>query len=111
MSDNPLEYISTIQDLVDVSEFMDDEHLTEAMDLAVKCIAKPDLPPAVARKALMKMQGLSFVFRMQAVKYTYITKGKTGSEENVKNNTYFAAAEQCDKLAQTLKYLVKEHYA
>lgn len=108
MSD-PLEYISGLQDLVDLHEFMDDEALTEAMNLAVKCVAKPDMPPAVAREVLLKMQGLAFKFRMQAATYTYIHKGNTGTPENIKKNIYFAASEQCHALAQTLKYLVREN--
>lgn len=105
-----LTYISALQDLVDLHEFMNDPALTEAMELAVKCTAKPDMPPAVARTALLKMQGLAFQFRMQAATYTYIHTGKTGTPENVKKNVYFAAAEQCHNMAQTLKYLVKEQF-
>lgn len=105
-----LEYVSKLQDLVDLHEFMGDDDLGEAMNLAVKCIAKPDMPPSVARTALLKMQGYAFQFRMQAAAYTYIHKGKAGTEENVKKNVYFAASEQCHDLAQTLKYLVKESF-
>lgn len=104
-----LDYLSSLQDLVDLHEFMADDDLGEAMNLAVKCIAKPDMPPAVARHALLKMQGFAFQFRMQAATYTYIHKGKAGTEENVKKNIYFAAAEQCHELAQTLKYLVRDN--
>lgn len=106
----PLEYLSNLQDLRDLHDFMDNDDLGEAMNLAVKCIAKPDMPPSVARTALLKMQGYAFQFRMQAAAYTYIHKGKAGTDENVKKNIYFAASEQCHELAQTLKYLVKEHF-
>lgn len=108
--DDSLQYISHLQDLIDLHEFMQDQDLADAMNLAVKCIAKPDLPPANARQALVKMQGYAFQFRMQAATYTYIHKGKAGSDENVKKNVYFAASEQCNQLAQSLKYLVKEHF-
>jgi hypothetical protein len=103
-----LEYISNIQDLMDLANFIDDDDLTEAMNLAVKCIAKPDMPPNVARSALLKMQGFAFKFRMQAATYTYIHKGRAGTDDNIKKNIYFAVSEQCHALAQTLKYLVKE---
>lgn len=104
-----MEYISNIQDLVDLHDFMNDPRLTEAMELAVKCAAKPDMPPAVARNAMLKMQGLAFQFRMQAATYTYVNTGKAGTEQNVKKNVYFAVAEQCHEMAQTLKYLVKDY--
>jgi hypothetical protein len=87
---------------------MEDDELADAMDLALKCIAKPDMPPIVARSALLKMQGLAFRFRMQAATYTYLHTGKTGTPENIKKNVYFAASEQCHELAQTLKYIAKE---
>lgn len=109
MGDLTLEYISNLQDLMDLNEFMDNDDLAEAMELAVKCIAKPDMPPSVARTALLKMQGFAFQFRMQAAVYTYIHKNKAGTEENVRKNVYFAASEQCHAMAQTLKYLVKEN--
>lgn len=105
-----LEYVSKLQDLVDLYDFIDSEDLAEAMDLAVKCIAKPDMPPSVARTALLKMQGFAFQFRMQAATFTYVHKGNAGTQENVKKNVYFAAAEQCHDLAQTLKYLAREHF-
>lgn len=105
-----IEYISHLQDLMDLHEFMDNEELTEAMGLAVKCIAKPDIPPADVRNALVKMQGFAFQFRMQATVYTYIHTGRTGTPENVKKNIYFAASEQCHNMAQTLKYLLKETF-
>lgn len=103
-----LEYLSEVQDLVDLHEFMQDDELAEAMDLALKVIAKPDIPVSVARNALAKFQGYSVRFRMQAATYTYVKTGKAGTEENVKKNVYFAAAEQCHAMAQTLKYLSRE---
>ena len=107
--DDTLTYLSRVQDLVDLHDFMEDEDLAEAMNLAVKCIAKPDMPPAVARHALLKMQGFAFKFRMQAATYTYVHKNKAGTPENVKKNVYFAASEQCHELSQTLKYLVRDN--
>jgi hypothetical protein len=105
-----LEHLSQVQDLVDLHEFMQDEELAEAMDLALKVIAKPDIPVSVARNALAKMQGYSLRFRMQAATYTYVKVGKAGTTENVKKNVYFAMAEQCHEMAQTLKYLAKMEY-
>lgn len=103
-----LEHLSGIQDLIDISDFMQDDDLTEAMALAVKCIAKPNMPPSVARESLLKMQGLAFKFRMQAATYTYIHKGRAGTDDNIKKNVYFAISEQCHELAQTLKYMMRE---
>lgn len=105
-----LEYLSESQDLMDLHEWMKDDNLAEAMDLALKVIAKPDITPNAARTVLAQMQGFAMDFRMKAAKYTYVETGKAGSEENIKKNVYFAAAEQCHEMAQTLKYLAKERF-
>lgn len=106
--DHPLEYVSGLQDFVDLDEIIHDEELNQAIDLALKCIAKPDIPVAVAKKAMIQMQGYAFKFKMQALVYMQIHTGKTGSPENIKKNAYMYASEQADKLAQTLKYLARE---
>lgn len=103
-----LVYLSNIQDLVDLADFMDDQDFTDACELAMKCVAKPDLPPASAKTALVKMQGYAFMFRMKGQVFMTIKAGKTGTEENKKKNVYFSLSEQCDKMAQTLKYLLRE---
>lgn len=105
-----LEHLSQVQDLVDLHEFMQDDDLAQAMELALNVIAKPHIPVSVARDALAMMQGYAMKFRMQAATYTYVHTGKAGTPENVKKNVYFAAAEQCHEMAQTLKYLAKEQF-
>lgn len=110
LSEETLGYVSGIQDFVDLHASVGDEDLQHALDLALKCIAKPDIPHAIARKAMIQMQGYSFKFKMQALVYMQIHTGKTGSDENIKKNAYMYASEQCDRMAQTLKYLVKEQF-
>lgn len=107
-SEKGLVYLSNIQDLKDLSDFMDDPDFTDACELAMKCIAKPDLPPAAAKTALVKMQGYAFQFRMKGQVYMTIRAGKTGTDENKKKNVYFSVSEQCHNLAQTLKYLLRD---
>lgn len=103
-----LELVSGIQDFADLDSIVHDPELQNAIELALKCIAKPDIPPAKAKMAMVKMQGYAFKFKMQALVYMQVHTGKTGSPENIKKNAYMYASEQADKLAQTLKYLVRE---
>lgn len=105
---SPLVYISQVQDLVDLNDFMDDQDFENALELALKVIAKPDMPPAVARKALIQMQGYAFKFRMMGQVFMTIKKGRAGTDENNKKNVYFSVSEQCHELAQTLKYISKD---
>lgn len=107
--ETPLDYVSGIQDFIDLDEKIGDEDLQTALNLALRCISQPNITPATARKVMIQMQGYSFKFKMQGLVYMQIHQGKAGTTENLKKNAYFYASEQCDKLAQTLKYLAKEH--
>ena len=106
--EDSLEYLSGVQDLVDLNDFMQDEDFAQACNLALKIIAKPEMPPATARKAMVLMQAWAFRFRMQGQLYMTLRKGAAGTPENHKKNVYFSVSEQCDSLAQTLKYLARE---
>ena len=105
-----LERMSNLQDFVDLDEITQDEELNKAIELALKCIAKPDIPYAEVRKAMVLFQGYAFKFKMQALVYMQIHVGKTGTQENVKKNAYMYASEQCHEFAQTLKYLMREQF-
>jgi hypothetical protein len=104
-----LDRASGIQDFIDLHAHVGDGELQSAVNLALQCIANPNITPATAKKAMLQLQGYAFKFKMQALVYMQIRTGKTGSDENIKKNAYMYASEQCDKLAQTLKYLVREH--
>lgn len=110
MSESPLEYLSDMQDLMDLYEFMNDEDFGQAMDLALKVLAKPDMPPAAAKIAMAKFQALAFKFKMQGQVYMTIKQGRAGTDENKKKNVYFSAHELCQEMTNTLKYLVKESF-
>lgn len=106
----PLEYLSDMQDLMDLYEFMDDEDLGEAMDLALKVLAKPDMPPAAAKIAMVRFQALAFKFKMMAQAYTTIKAGRAGSDNYQRKNIYYSANDICQEMTNTLKYLVKEQF-
>lgn len=111
MTDESVEVLnraSEIQDFIDLHAKVGDEELQNAINLALQCIANPNITPATAKKAMLQLQGYSLKFKMQALVYMQIRTGKTGSEENIKKNAYMYASEQCDKLAATLKYLARD---
>lgn len=101
--------VSEVQDFIDLHEVVEDEELQTAIDLALKCIVKPDIPVATARKVMLQMQAYAFKFKMQGLVYMQIHKGAAATKENIKKNAYFYASEQCHELAQTLKYLSREN--
>lgn len=108
MSKHPVEYLGKVQDLMDLNDFMDDEDFEAALELALKCIAKPDLPPAIAKKALIQMEAYSFKFRAMGQVFMTIKKDKAGTPENMKKNVYFSISEACHELASALKYIARE---
>lgn len=103
-----LEHLSKMQDLVDLAEFMDDDDIANAMDLALKCVAKPNIPVATARKALLQMQGYAFEFKSRGLKYIALDSVKSGTDGYRKKSVYLSLSEQCHELAQTLKYLARD---
>lgn len=104
-----IEAVSDIQDFIDLHEVVEDEELQTAIGIALKCIVKPDIPVATAKKVMLQMQGYAFKFKMQGLVYMQIHKGAAATKENIKKNAYFYASEQCHELAQTLKYLSREN--
>lgn len=100
---------SETQDFIDLHKVVEDESLQIALDLAIKCILKPDIPIATARKVMVQMQGFAFKFKMQGLVYMQIHQGRAATQENIKKNAYFYASEQCNLLAQTLKYISREN--
>jgi hypothetical protein len=101
MENTTLEQVSFVTEFNDMSEFMKDKDLDQALDLIIKLISKPDVPPGTAPSLIVKLQAISAKLAMQARYYTTFEKGGDNSK---KKNTYYTAAEAIDKLVDALKY-------
>lgn len=101
MDSTVLEHISKITEFNDMSNYMNDVDLDQALDLIIKLISKPDVPPGTAPSLIVKLQAISAKLAMQARYYTTFEKG---GENSKKKNTYYTAAEAIDKLVDALKY-------
>jgi hypothetical protein len=101
MESTVLEQISEITEFNDMSEYMNDKDLDQALDLIIKLISKPDVPAGTAPSLIVKLQAISAKLAMQARYYTTFQKG---GENSKKKNTYYTAAEAIDKLVDALKY-------
>jgi len=102
-----LEYLSEIQDLIDLHEFMEDEHLAYAMNLALKVLAKPEEAAKKSATLVVKFEALAFKFGMMGQTYMTIKNGKAGTDENKKKNVYFSARDRCHEMSAALKYMAK----
>jgi len=104
---NIFESISEVSEFNELSKYMNDPDLDEALGLVIKLIMKPDVPAAKAPELIVRLQAMSAKFSMQ--KRYYMTFEK-GTEASIKKNTYASASDAIDKLVSALKYCVKPIY-
>lgn len=94
--------IEQINDLYKVSEYMEDDQLTKALEFITKLIFKPDIPLSVASVEIVRMQAIAAKLALQASWLTNVDKS-----DRAKKNLYYTAAAELDKVVASLKYLVK----
>jgi|SRR6478609_10138780 len=105
MSDeNVLELISTVTDLNDLHEYLQEDRLDEALALIIKIIMKPDVKGASLPTLIVQLQAYSAQFQIQATVYTTFKKDRAGTLNNDKKNVYYAMYDALDKLVAALKY-------
>jgi hypothetical protein len=100
--ENTVDLLNEISQFNDISEFMNDPELTEALVVIARLIANPDIPPAKATLLITKLQSYSAKFSMLASWYSHVKK-----DERAKKNIYYSAKESLDKLVDALKYTVR----
>jgi hypothetical protein len=102
-----LEYVSEVTELNDISAYMQDKDLDDAMDIIIKLIAKPDVPAAKVPEVIVRLQAISAKLAIMARYYTTFEKGPEASK---KKNVYYTTADAIDKLVAALKYGMKQPY-
>lgn len=103
-----LEYISKVDEILAVSDFIKSEQVDFALDTIIKIIEKRDAMPAqVAAQAIVQLQAISSMCAIQASYYKNLNPGKAGSREYQLKNMYFTLHEAINELCQALKYLCK----
>lgn len=94
--------LEQINDLYEISEYINDEELTHALEFIAKVIMKPDIPASVATNELVRLQAITMKLSMRATWLANVDKS-----DRAKKNLYYTAAEQLNLFCQTLKYVVK----
>ena len=105
--ENPLETVSTITEFNDLTDFMQDPQLDRALELAIRCIAQPEIAATKAPKLIVELQAISFKFAVKAVEYATIKKDRAGTENNNRKNVYYSTKEALDRLVDALKYAAR----
>jgi hypothetical protein len=101
--------INDITEFNDISEFLQDSDVDEAMEIIIRLIAKPNVPHKVAAPLIVKLQALSAKFSLMA-KYhmLYTPTVKEDRTKSKKKNTYLDLSDSLEKLANALKYLARD---
>jgi hypothetical protein len=110
MAESVIEIISDIDGFVQLHEYLEDEDIDKALTLIVKLISNPDVVQMKVAPLIVKVQALSAKYQVLAAVHSTIAKGKAGSVDNNKKNLYYSISSALDKLAQSLKYLIRQTY-
>ncbi|QNN99175.1 hypothetical protein SEA_FAUST_72 [Streptomyces phage Faust] len=105
--ENPLVTVSVLTEFNDLTEFMQDPQLDRALELAIKCIASPDVAATKAPRLIVELQAISFKFSLRAAEYATIKRDRAGTENNHKKNIYYSTKEALDRLVDALKYAAR----
>ncbi len=101
---NILELISSITEINDISEYMQDDQLDRGLAAVVKLVSRPDVPAQRAVSLITELQAISAVLKVKKIYYMTIAKDKAGTPNNNKKNIYATVADAIDKLVDVLKY-------
>lgn len=94
--------LEQINDLYEISEYMDDPELAQALEFIAKVIFKPDVPVNVVTVELVRLQAIAAKLAMKATWMANVDKSN-----RAKKNLYYTAAAEIDKVCSSLKYLTK----
>ncbi len=102
MSDDVIELVNEISEFTEISDYMNDEYLTEVLGLIVKLISQPDIPATAAIPLIIRLEAMSAKFAMQASYYTNVNKS-----DRAKKNLYYSIVDATRRLVDALKYTTK----
>jgi hypothetical protein len=94
--------IEMIDGLYDISEYMEDKELSQALEFIAKIILKPDIPPQVATLEIVRLQAIAAKMQMRATWMANVDKS-----DRSKKNIYFTTAAELDKIVAALKFILK----
>ncbi len=102
MSDDVIELVNEVSEFSEISDYMNDEYLTEVLGLIVKLISQPDIPATAAIPLIIRLEAMSAKFAMQASYYTNVNKS-----DRAKKNLYYSIVDATRRLVDALKYTTK----
>lgn len=100
-----LEYVSEVRELNEISEYMKDPLIDEAMGYVVKLTVKEEiLSLNKVGELITKLQAMSGLLHIKAKYYTLYDKDGANTK---RKNTYYSMEDTLDKIVNALKYIPK----
>lgn len=96
------ENLNNVGEFIELTEYMQDEDFTKSLEMIVKMIASPDVPPAKAASLIIWCESTAAKFAMLASYHAHIDKS-----DRAKKNMYFTARDSMQRLADALKYALR----
>ena len=104
-----LEKVGNVYELTEVGNILEDDDVKWTLEKLTKLIAKPDVPARTAVPLMLKLQAMSFKFKMQAKFYMHSGKVMGIKDYTTKKNYYMTLAEETRELVSVLKYITKAY--
>ena len=96
------ENLNNVGEFIELIEYMQDEDFTRSLEMIVKMIASPDVPPAKAASLIIWCEANAAKFGMLASYHAHIDKS-----DRAKKNMFFTARDSMQRLADALKYALR----
>jgi len=96
------EVLNTVAEFQEVSEYMNDEEFTKVLELIVKIMSQPDIPPEKAKLLVVQCEGYAAKFAMLASFHAHIDK-----RDRAKKNMYYTGRDSMQRMADALKYILR----
>jgi hypothetical protein len=97
------EYLSQIQELVDINGFLDDEKFAETVDKVARLAVHPNVTPKTAASLIVEFEATAAVFKLKAKSYMLFPN----PEHNKRKGIYLSCADSMMRIADALKYTAK----
>jgi hypothetical protein len=94
--------LEMVNGLAEISDFMQDEELTQALTMIAKLIVSPNIPIQVATLEIVRLQAIAAKMSFKATWMTNVDKG-----DRARKNIYYTAAESIKDLVAALKYITR----
>lgn len=104
-SEEVWENLSKVASFQKISDFMEDDDVTNILAQVVKVIEKPNIPPGTAAILVVYLTAVALKFRAMSRDFMYLSKD--ANEAAKRKGFYLSLADSIMDLVNSLKFLAK----